>query len=206
MEFWLSFRNNKERLRLPVLPPDFEVDTGKNNTKVMLHELGEINLIGKSRLRAMSIQTFFPAQEYSFCEYKGFPKPYECVEQIEKWEATEEPIRLIITGTNINIPFAIENFKYGERDGTGDVYYSLDLSEYVFMNVKVKNNEKGYSQSGARPVFKEIPEKYIVQAGDTLGNIAKKLTGNFDNYKIIAARNNIKDPNVVTPGQELMIW
>lgn len=206
MEFWLSFRNNKERIRLPVLPPDFEVDTGKNNTKVMLHELGEINLIGKSRLKAMTIESFFPAQHYPFCEFRNIPKPYDMVKRIESWQATEEPIRLIITGTNINIPFAIENFRYGERDGTGDVYYSLDLSEYVFMNVKVKSSKKGYSQNGSRPVYRDIPEKYIVQPEDTLGSIAKKLTGEWDNYKLIAERNGIADPNVIWPGQELLIW
>lgn len=206
MEFWLTFKNGKERIRLPVLPPEFEVNTGKNNTKVTLSELGEINLIGKSILKTMTIESFFPAQYYPFCEFRDIPKPYDVVKRIEQWEATEEPIRLIITETNINIPFAIENFKYGEKDGTGDVFYSLELAEYIFRNVKVNSKEKGYSQSGSRPVYRDIPEKYIVQPEDTLGSIAKKLTGEWDNYKLIAERNGIADPNVIWVGQELLIW
>jgi hypothetical protein len=49
---------------------------------------------------------------------------------IENWIDQKVPIRLIITDTNINKEFSIEGFSYREQDGTGDVYFSLDLKEY----------------------------------------------------------------------------
>lgn len=208
MEIWLSWQNNTERLRLPVLPPSFEVSVGNLNTRVNINEIGNINLIGKSDLKEMTIESFFPAQEYYFVEYTGFPKPYECVEMIEKWRLSGKPIRLIITDTPINIAMAIENFSYGERDGTGDVYYSLELAEYVFLETRTESKQRGYKLEGERPVTKEIPKEYIIKPGDTLWSIAKKLTGNGANWKTIYDKNkNVigSNPNLIFPGQKLVI-
>lgn len=205
MEVWLSWQNNTERLRLPVLPPSFEVAVGNLNTRVNINEIGNINLIGKSDLKEITIESFFPAQEYYFCEYTGFPSPYECVEIIENWRLSGKPIRLIITETPINLAMAIERFTYRERDGTGDVYYTLELAEYVFTQVKSEIKEKGYTIQIQRPVTKEIPREYVVKSGDTLWAIAKKLTGNGANYTAIAQKNGIKNPNTIYPGQKLVI-
>lgn len=45
----------------------------------------------------------------------------------------------------------------------------------------------------------------IVQKNDTLSAIAKKLTGDANNYHTIAAINGIKDPNKIYVGQKLII-
>lgn len=205
MEIWLSWQNNAERLRLPILPPSFGVEAGNLNTRVNINEIGNINLIGKSDLKEITIGTFFPAQNYYLCEYTGFPKPYECVEMIENWRLSGKPIRLIITDTPINLAMAIENFSYNERDGTGDVYYTLELAEYVFLETRTESKQRGYKLEGERPVTKEIPKEYIVKSGDTLWSISKRLTGNGANYTAIAKKNNIKNPNLIHPGQKLVI-
>lgn len=213
MEVWLSWNNNEERLRLPVLPPEFEVTVGNMNTRININELGEINLIGKSGLREMTIERFFPAQDYYFVEYSGFPDPYECTAMIEKWRKSGRPIRLIITETPINIAMAIENFSYGQRDGTGDVYYTLELAEYVFSKIrqKPKGDYKPPSVSTASKAeepsreVKAIAEEYTVKPGDTLWAIAKRSTGNGANYKEIARKNNINNPDLIHPGQVLKL-
>lgn len=203
MEIWLSWQNNKERLRLPILP-HFKVTVGNMNTKVNINEIGNINLIGKSDLKEMTIETFFPAQNYYFVEYNEFPKPYSCVEMIERWRESGKPIRLIITDTPINLAMAIERFSHGEPDGSGDVYYTLELAEYVFVDAKQESSSKGYIQNHIRPA-KEIPKEYTVKPGDTLWAIAKRATGNGANYSAIARKNNIQNPNLIHPGQRLVI-
>lgn len=205
MEYWLSFNNGAERLRLPVPPASFEISQGNLNTVININDVGEVNLIGKGKLATITISSFFPAQEYSFCQYTGFPGPYECVEMIERWRKSGKPIRLIITETNINLACAIENFNCGEKDGTGDVYFTLELKEYRFLNIQTASNNKGYIQNNKRPATKEIPNTYVVKSGDTLWTIAKRLTGNGANYKTIAAKNNLKDPNKINVGQKLVI-
>lgn len=218
MEIWLSWQNNKERLRLPVLPPSFEVVVGNMNTRVNINEIGNINLIGKSDLREMNIESFFPAQNYYFVEYNSFPKPYSCVEMIESWRLSGKPIRLIITDTNINIAMAIESFSYGERDGTGDVYYTLELTEYVFTKTKETSKSHGYVQETKRPA-KEIPKEYVPKPKDNPIIIAKKTTGNSKNAKTIIKKNpdwrqkatdmaigNTGNPDWRKKATEMTIW
>lgn len=210
MEFELSFNDRKEVLQLPVPPSTFTVSKGNlNKTVTTAHTAGEINLLGKGegKLAGITLSSFFPAQEYYFCLYRGFPKPYQCVEMIEQWRKTGQPVRLIITGTDINMTMGIESFEYGEQDGTGDVYFTLELLEYRFLKAAAEQKtEQGYTQPATqRPVTKPTPTTYIVRPGDTLWGIAVQLTGNGMNYKVIAQKNGIKNPNLIYPGQKLVI-
>ena len=211
MEFWLSYNNKEEELQLPVPPPVFTIVKGNiNKTVTTSNVAGEINLLGKGegKLAEIELASFFPAQNYSFCQYRGFPRPYSCVEMIERWRKTGQPIRLIVTGTDINMAAGVEGFEYGERDGTGDVYFTLELKEYRFLQTPTQQLSKPEyvpPPEAKRPITKPVPDGYTVKAGDTLYAIAKKLTGNGANYKQIAAKNNIKNPDLIHPGQKLVM-
>lgn len=197
MEFWLSFNNNAEKLRLPVLPPSYEILSKNLNNRVNINEVGNINLIGKSDLKEVSINSFFPKQHYYFVEYNNFPSPFECVEMIEKWRLSGKPIRFIITDTNVNLAMAIEKFTFGEKDGTGDIFYSLEMSEYVFLDIKKNVSNHGFTKEGIRPA-KEIPKTYQVKVNDNPVVISKKTTGNTLNARKIS---KMKCKN-----KELQLW
>ena len=194
MDFYLSYNNNEEQLRLPVTPSDFELSQRNNNTVININALGEINLIGKKGLASISLSSFFPAQEYYFCKYTGFPKPYECVNMIQKWRDSGRPIRLIITDTSINYAMTIENFIFSEQDGTRDVYFTLELREYVFTKqvkpTKVATpNGTQVTVPATKRESKPIPSKYKAQKGDNMYTVAKKTTGSMGNAKAIAQTN-----------------
>ncbi len=185
MDYYLSFNNNEERLRLPVIPSSFEVNIPHQNTTVNINQLGEINLIGKTGLMSMTIESFFPNQQYSFCLYRDFQKPYEYIKQLLKWKDSEKPIRVIVTSTPINYAMAIESLIYSEVDGTGDVYFSLELKEYKFIKTPSSNI---LTTPTTQRETKSVATHYIVQRGDTLWLIAKKVTGDGSNYKAIAQK------------------
>ena len=207
MDYYLSFNNNEERLRLPVLPSSFEVTIPHQNTTVNITELGEINLIGKTGLASMTIQSFFPNQDYPFCLYTGYPKPYECIKLLLKWKESGRPIRVIITETPINYAMAIESLSYSEVDGTGDVYFTLELKEYKFIKTPSigASSQNTLTTPPATREVKSPPTSYVVKKGDTLWLIAKKLTGAGSNYKVIANKNNIINPDKIYVGQRLVI-
>jgi len=128
MEFWLI--QGTEKLQLPVPPPKYGIKRSQNNSTVIVEGIGEVSFIGKPKLAEIpTIESFFPKQAYSFCQYKTFPTPKECTGLIEKWITSGKPIRYLVTDA-INTECTIESFEYGERDGTGDVYFSLTLKEY----------------------------------------------------------------------------
>ena len=210
MDYYLSFNNNEERLRLPVIPSSFEVSIPHQNTTVNITNLGEINLIGKTGLATMTIESFFPRQQYSFCLHKDFPQPYECIKMLLKWKESRRPIRVIVTETPINYAMAIESITYSEADGTGDVYFILELKEYKF--IKASNVPTTITANGTtlkvpetKREVKSTPNEYVVKKGDTLWGIAKKVTGEGSNYKAIAKKNNIKNPDSLKVGQRLVI-
>jgi basic membrane lipoprotein Med (substrate-binding protein (PBP1-ABC) superfamily) len=175
---------------LPVTPSGFELTNPHINKVVNINELGDINLIGKRGLSEISISGFFPKQNYYFCKTTPLD-PQEYIDMIIKWKNSNKPIRFIITKTNINIAVSIENFIHGVKDGTGDVYFTLELKEYRFLKA---NNMRE---------VKAIPDEYTVRTDDTLWTIAKKETGNGSNYKVIQKSNNLKPSEPLMAGYKV---
>lgn len=205
MEFWLL--QNTDKLQLPVPPSEFEISVGNMNETIVVESVGEVNLLGKSRLATISLSSFFPDQVYNFCQYTTFPKPYECIALIEKFRKLGQ-VRVLITESNVNQIFYIEDFTYGERDGTGDVYFTLNFKEYRKVIAKSVNTSKANKVSQKpRPATKKpsVDKNYTVKAGDCLWNIAKRYYGDGMKYKDIASKNNIKNPNLIYPGQVLTL-
>ncbi|MDF2842468.1 MAG: xkdP [Herbinix sp.] len=207
MQIWLS--QGVERLRLPVLPSGFEVNVSQQNNSINVVSLGEVNIIGKRGLKTLPLSSFFPSQEYGVVQYKGFPKPYKCVELIESW--LSDPIHIIITETNINMDATIESFTHSEQDATGDVYYTLELKEYRRPGVrevapKMNKESTKIEVSNLSRNSKSIKTtNYTVKQNDTLFDISKRITGSANNMYAIANQNNIKNPNIIHIGQKLVI-
>lgn len=208
MEFWLSYNNFAEKLQLPVNPGEFRIATGNKNTVVDIQSLGELNLIGDEKLADIQLSSFFPVNYASYCSYLDIPNPYDAVEQIENWRKLKEPIRLVITDTTINMSCTIENFEYGERGGTRDVYYTLSLKEYRFIEVQQVTDPTPTGMSSVRPDTKQTPKTYDVKSGDSLYMIAKKVYGDGSKWQELYAANKDvigSDANLIKPGQQLVI-
>lgn len=189
---------DKNEFRLPVNPELYEHKLGKLNTVIIVPELGEVNLLGKSKLSEISITSFFPAQHYHFCEYSGFPDSKTCVDIIEEFMEKGQ-VRLLITGTKVNRIYYIENFTYGERDGTHDIYYTIELKEYRPLKIKSLDN----------PVSNQKPLKFrfhVVKEGESLWSIAKKYLGDGSKYKDIVTLNKLRNPEDIKAGRMLKLW
>lgn len=191
MEIWLN--NGNDKIRLPILPSSFEVESSQQNTSENVHRKGEVNLLGKRNLKTIEISSFFPNHDYPFCQYHGFKKPYFYVKKIEGWKDSNVTPRLIITGdADINMEVSIENFKYGENDATGDVNFTINLKEYIVVkyskpakktNTKTGKKVNKKTRKKARPnKSKKGGNTYTVKKGDTLLKIAKKKTGKSSNW------------------------
>ena len=65
MEFWIQ-QDNSGKIQLPVKPSEFTVTVTHRNTVVNVIQLGDINLMGKTGLREITLTSFFPAKDYNF--------------------------------------------------------------------------------------------------------------------------------------------
>jgi len=128
VEVWFSQEN--KWLRLPVPPSSYALKTDSNNVSVIVESVGELNILGETKLSQITLDSFFPSQIYTFCTYSDFPTPKDCVIQFEKWRTSKKPVRLVLTGTPINDLFSIESFEYSQKDGTEDIYFTIALKQY----------------------------------------------------------------------------
>lgn len=132
MDIFISINNREQVIQLPIIPEEFKVKSPQKNEVYETISKGDLKLIGLRGLKAISISSFFPTKPYPFARDKTY-KGWQYVNMIEAWKERRVPIRIIATGTPINLAMAIENFEYGPQDGSGDIYYTLDLEEFKFV-------------------------------------------------------------------------
>ncbi|WP_010500663.1 LysM peptidoglycan-binding domain-containing protein [Paenibacillus elgii] len=213
IEFWLSFNSGEEKLWLPVPPESFEMVAGNQNTTVTINEIGEINLIGRRKLKTVTISSYFPIQDDGLCQYRNPPKPSECLDMIGRWRNSGKPIRLLIVGEGlkINEAMAIESFTVGQKFGPQDVYYTLELKEYRFLKEHLEADKVSSVQQYAalfgesRPTYRTPLPAYVVREGDTLITIAKSQYGDDSRWKEIQTDNNIRDFGALVMGSTLRL-
>lgn len=214
-KIYLSFNNQAEAFEFPVLPEEVEVKEKGNNKSHILQNIGEVTIINKVKAYTLTLKGLFPMENGPYVTSKYLLKSAVYVEKIKRWRDTGKPVRLVITGTSVDLSWActIEDFSYKEKAGAvGDIEYTISFKEYRWFKVKKveivnesKTNQASVTKTEQRPVEKEIPKTYTVQKGDTLCSIAKKCLGDSGKYKDIAKKNNISNPNVIYPGQVLTL-
>ena len=218
MEIYLGTDNDK--IRFPVVPPSIGVNRSNNIDTESVIKLGEVPIFNGTSLKTIEFTSFFPNQEYNFCDYTGFMKPYEFSEKIQKWMYEGKPLRVIVTDSPTNMQCLIQQFDTVEQDGTRDLYFTLNLLEYRPIEVpnlsssntsSNSNNTQNTSRPNEVSTNSNNQQKtHKVVKGDTLYDIAKKHYGNGNLYTKIKEANKTKYPslansNIIYVGMELII-
>lgn len=210
MQIWL--KGNGDRVRIPVLPSEYTVTSEQSNTSVTVAELGEINLLGKRKLKGISFPSIFPyrrGESYSEGQYNT---PRNLVKRIESIKQAGK-MKLTVTETDINMYASIESFEWGENDGTGDISYTLSMKEYRHVSIPTSTLVKeAPAAPAAEMAARDQPaaaatQTYTVKSGDCLSTIARKLTGSASWQAIYEQNKSIigSNPNLIKPGQVLTI-
>ena len=71
--------------------------------------------------------------------------------------------------------------------------------------VAAEQAQQAPAPAAPAPNATPAPQTYTVQRGDTLSAIAKRFYGHASEYRRIAAANNIANPDLIHPGQQLVI-
>lgn len=200
---------------IPVLPEKLKVTSPGNSDTATVLVLGDILILRKKGLRTVAWDSFFPVNDAPFVTGR-ITDPVEIVKAIQKARDSLDPVRFLITGTDldINVRMGVETFDYEERAGElGDFYYSIKLSEWKNYSPRriVLPPEPAKSAQAKEPERTGKPPKqktYTVKAGDCLWNIAKKFYGKGSDYtKIYNANKGTigSNPNLIYPGQVFTI-
>lgn len=218
MEIYLGTDNDK--IRFPIVPSSIGVNRSNNIDTESVIKLGEVPIFNGTSLKTIEFTSFFPNQEYNFCDYTGFMKPYEFSEKIQKWMYEGKPLRIIVTDSPTNMQCLIQQFDTVEQDGTRDLYFTLNLLEYRPIEVPSlsgsntssnSNNTQNTSRPSETNTNSNNQQKtHKVVRGDTLYDIAKKYYGKGSSYPKIKEANKTKYPslaknNIIYVGMELII-
>ena len=139
MDIFFSINNREQVVQLPIVPSEFKIQSPVNNETYTTINQGDIKLFGERGLKSLTIDSFFPHHDknYPFARDRSY-KRWEYVEMFESWRDRKLPIRMVVTGSPINMLVTFDDFEYGYQDGSGDIYYTLSISEFKLIKLQTK--------------------------------------------------------------------
>ena len=127
LEFYL--KTPKEIIQFPVAPSEFTVSYPSLNKTLNVLNFGEVSILGENSLRTWSISSFFPSQQYSFCQCKPKAPNWYC-KTIDELKTSKTVCRIIVPTTRLNSACSIGEFNWGIKDGTRDIYFNINFQEH----------------------------------------------------------------------------
>lgn len=221
--------SDTETFRLPVVPSSFGENVGNDMSTEKIVKKGGVNVFNGYMPGTFTFDSFFPGvgNRGYYIDVEDLD-PYECVGRIKKWIKEGERLRFIVTETSINTPVRISSFEYEEKDGTGDVYYTISLKEDEDIKIDspiIDILSKAKLRAGANSAVMNKPRKgvnkvvmnskrviHTVKKGEYLFLIAQKYYG--DGKKYTKIKNNaenqknypkLKSSNYIYVGWKLVI-
>ena len=209
--------------RLPVNPEQIEESSTQAIEKFEILKLGQIAVPTHMELKEYSFECELPHRPLHYVETSGGFKDADFyLNLFRTWREKKEPVRFIASNgisDDIDTLVLIEELTVIERAGEeGDKYVSFQLLEYRDFGkrpsaVVITPTPAGTvtavvkKEEPAPPVNPKSNGTHVVQPGDTLWAIAKKYYGDGNQYPKIynANKDKIKNPNLIYPGQKLVI-
>ena len=219
MSYSIFFDYNNTTYRIPVNPEEVKTENNLSIEKYNILNLGEVAVANYKELNKYSFETEFPYKAASYVNYKNnFKNSDFWVSLFEGWMKNKTVVRFIASngiGKDINTLVLISSLGITEKAGEeGDKYISFELLEYRKFDKKVAtvkdlggNKATSNQSSNENSNPKATNRTYTVVSGDTLWGIATRYYGNGAQYPKIynANRNIISNPNLIYPGQRLVI-
>lgn len=196
----LWHNNGEQRFTFTVNPAELSVSRPNCNQVYPLAMGGSVNAWGGRGLREVRLKTFLPAAGSPF--YDGADAA-TVLTMLRDWQDSGDPVRLIISGSDINDAFLIEDVTESLREGDRDVGVTVTLREYKFKSALAALAGRGSTVQ--RQDERTVPETYTVKRGDTLWDIACRFYGDGTRWSDLAARNCIGNPRKLQVGTVLRL-
>ena len=204
----ICFIKDGTALTLPVTPVGYAWGVGRTMETINISQLGDVYRPGgRTRFSGEALECLLPAQNYPWMEPGAMANPQYYLDILTAWAAAGEPVRYIVSGTEINTLVYLESVEWREQDGTGDVYASLWLREYTELEAR-ETAGAAATGNGSRPAeHSGGQQSYTIVRGDTLSAICRRYYGKFSAayYNALARYNGIQNPHLIYPGTTITI-
>lgn len=200
----IIFRNVKtnQELIMPVTPPEFYVEEGRAVESLDMTDAGQVNLPGLRQLFNERLEFLLPSSARNYTAGSWTGEAYAAVDRLAEWSNNGDVLRLIVTDTPVNFPVLLGPVRHGQKDGTGDVYVTLELRRYRELAEESTEVNPDTGNKGRAPAQEKKEESsYAVAKGDTLWGICRRTYGDGSLAWKLAEANGIKNANLIYPGQ-----
>ncbi|MBS5145730.1 MAG: LysM peptidoglycan-binding domain-containing protein [Butyricicoccus pullicaecorum] len=199
-----------QEIILPVTPSSYQVETGQGIQVVNLTQFGDYALAGYPSIYAFTLDCMFPAQSYPFMVGGSTPDPDLYIEFFERAVKERQVLRFVVSDTLVSNEVLVESMRYGEQDGTNDVYVTLSLMPYRRLqvasapsNTPTPASPKGAARTGDAPSVTQ--QSYTIKRGDTLWGICRRFYGEGKLAYPLAKFNQIKNADLIYDGDTIKI-
>lgn len=193
--------NGEQQFSFTVNPERLRISRPNCNRVERLAMGGTVNLWGGRGLREVRFTTFLPERGSPF--YGGVDGA-EVLSLLKSWQDSGDPVRMIVSDSDINDAFLIEDVTETLREGDGDITLTLHLREYKF-SAQAARGAAARVQGAARTDERVTPETWTVKRGDTLWGIACTLYGDGTRWRELARKNGVSEPRRLPIGKVLVL-
>lgn len=207
-EMTISLSAGASTVVFPILPSELMVSVNTNHGTVNITNYGDFLMLGKTGLRSLTLAGFFPAQRYPFAAFTQ--EPYALTTQLEMMRTGGEVCQLTVSNTPMSMPCVISALSYGEKDGTGDVYYELKLTEYRYVRTAEagKPDENTGLKKRKENFWQKLRKNVTYYPGDSIGSVLGRAVGKsvtmndreyskFDIFRSIVRSGGLKPGDVI---------
>lgn len=197
-----------QTVTFPVLPSELMVSVSTNHGTVNINNYGDYLMMGKTGLKTLTLSGFFPAQNYPFAQY--LIAPYTYVDTLEAMRTGGEVCQFNVSDTSLSMPCLISSFKFGEKDGSGDVYYELALTEYRYVQSQTAAKPDSTTGLKKRPesFWSKVKKNVTYYPGDSIGSVIGRAVGKsvtlnneqfskFEIYRSIVRNGGLKVGDII---------
>lgn len=135
IKIFMSVNNGEEVIQLPIIPAEFSVTKSQKDEVFETVSGAELCFIDIPGLKTISWSSFFPSKDYNFLKCDRLADVWQYGYKIDTWISRKLPIRLIISGTPINMAVKVTQFDY-QIGRSGDINYSITLKEMPLINTE----------------------------------------------------------------------
>ena len=137
IRIYLSINNGAEVMELPVIPSEYNVTKPQQDETFETITGEELAFLDAPGLKTIGWSSFFPCRDYPYLRCARLADVWQYGYKLDTWIAQKYPIRLIISGTPINMAVKVTQFDY--RQGTsGDIEYDVEFKEFPLVDTETE--------------------------------------------------------------------
>lgn len=217
------YRFQMDKITLPITPSKLTVKIKGNNKTLTLVNEGDMSILRAPGLTEISFEAVLPMLgKYPFSAAHNRPDYY--LNAFKKLMLEKQPFQFSVIRTapsgkelfDTDMEVSLESYTMTEDASKGlDVIVTITLKQYIRYATKTKEVIQPTAES--EPTIIEETKRdassapkaqtYTVKSGDCLWTIAKKYYNDGARYREIyeANKDTLKSPNLIYPGQELIL-